>query len=390
MAKNPKMVICRNCNNPISEKARICPFCGAKNKKSSFGKVFFLILVIVAIVGVIGTHGFKKREEKIIWNDFELSSMLPEPKSNIGELVADSEERFCIYIYKTSRNEYKDYLAECEKSGYSVESEKDETHYGAWNEDGYKLSLWYIDSDERMQVELETPMEMDELQWPTSGVAAMLPVPKSTVGTIQSESSDRFYVYVGDTPIEEYNAYVNECSEKGFSVDYEKGETYYRADHADGCHISLSYQGNSVMSVEIEKSKDDGVAAAGNEPTDEAESDEAESIVEGEEDMPDTEGTATENENAELVNDMRPEFKEAMDSYESFYNEYCDFLKKYAENPSDLTLLAEYADMMSEAAEMDKKFGEWEDGDLNEAELSYCLEVEARIAKKLADTVQAE
>ncbi len=385
MAKNPKMVICRNCNNPISEKARICPFCGAKNKKSSFGKVFFLILVIVAVIGVVGTRGFKKRGVKIIWNDFELSSMLPEPKSNIGKLVADSEEHFCIYIYKTSRNEYKDYLAECEKSGYSIESEKDETHYGAWNEEGYKLSLWYVDNDERMQVELEAPMEMGELQWPTSGVAATLPVPKSTVGTIQSESSDRFYVYVGDTPIEEYNAYVNECSEKGFSIDYEKGETYYRANHADGYHISLSYRGNSVMSVEVEKSKEDDASSVEN-----GSADEEESVVEEKEDTPDTEGVATENENAELVNGMRPEFKEAMDSYESFYNEYCDFLKKYSENPADLTLLAEYADMMSEAAEMDKKFGEWEDGDLNETELSYCLEVEARIAKKLADTVQAE
>ena len=385
MAKNPKMVICRNCNNPISEKARICPVCGAKNKKSSFGKIFLLILVLVVVIGVFGMHRFKKRGEKFSWSGFELSSMLPEPKSNVGELVTDSEERFCIYIYETSRNEYKDYLAECEKSGYSVESEKDETHYGAWNEEGYKLSLWYTDNDERMQIELEAPMEMGELQWPTSGVAALLPVPKSTTGTIQSESSDRFYAYIGDTPIEEYNAYVDECSEKGFSVDYEKGDTYYRADNADGYHISLNYQGNSIMSVEIEKSKEDDVSPAGNEASDEekpAEEEKEETFA--------TEGAAAGNEDAELVDGMHPEFKEAMDSYESFYNEYCDFMKKYAENPADLTLLAEYGDMMSEAAEMDKKFADWEDGDLNEAELSYCLEVEARVAKKLAEVVQVE
>ena len=69
MAKNPKMVICRNCNNPISEKAKICPVCGAKNKKSSFGKIFLLILVFVVVIGVFGMHRFKKRGEKITWND---------------------------------------------------------------------------------------------------------------------------------------------------------------------------------------------------------------------------------------------------------------------------------------------------------------------------------
>lgn len=33
---------------------------------------------------------------------------------------------------------------------------------------------------------------------------------------------------------------------------------------------------------------------------------------------------------------LRPEFKEAMDAYEDFYGEYCDFMVKYKENPSDI------------------------------------------------------
>lgn len=41
----------------------------------------------------------------------------------------------------------------------------------------------------------------------------------------------------------------------------------------------------------------------------------------------------------ELVDGLRPEFKEAMDSYEAFYDEYCAFMKKYMKNPTDLKLL---------------------------------------------------
>lgn len=41
----------------------------------------------------------------------------------------------------------------------------------------------------------------------------------------------------------------------------------------------------------------------------------------------------------ELVDGMRPEFKEEMDNYEAFYDEYCDIMKKYVENPSDRNYL---------------------------------------------------
>lgn len=69
------------------------------------------------------------------------------------------------------------------------------------------------------------------------------------------------------------------------------------------------------------------------------------------------------DENEELVDGMRPEFKEAMDSYEAFYDEYCNIMKKYAENPSDMKLLADYTDMLTKAAEMAKKFDAWENSD---------------------------
>ena len=59
MSKNPKMVICRNCNTAIPKKAKICPSCGAKNKKPFYKKAWFIILVIIAVIGVIGSIGGK-------------------------------------------------------------------------------------------------------------------------------------------------------------------------------------------------------------------------------------------------------------------------------------------------------------------------------------------
>ena len=94
------------------------------------------------------------------------------------------------------------------------------------------------------------------------------------------------------------------------------------------------------------------------------------------------------NVNEELVDGMRPEFKEAMDSYEAFYDEYCDIIKKYMANPSDLGLLASYTDMLSQAAEMSKKFEVWEDNEMNDEELKYFLDVNNRVTKKLLEVYE--
>ena len=82
---------------------------------------------------------------------------------------------------------------------------------------------------------------------------------------------------------------------------------------------------------------------------------------------------------------IRPEFKEAMDSYEAFFDEYIDFMNRYKENPTNTELLMQSADMLTKEAKMLKEFDDWEkSGDMTTAETAYYLEVHARIYEKLA------
>ncbi len=78
-------------------------------------------------------------------------------------------------------------------------------------------------------------------------------------------------------------------------------------------------------------------------------------------------------------------FKETMDSYEAFFDEYIAFMKKYKENPSDLTLLGEYSEMMSKYSDYMDKMREIDTGSLSEADLAYYTEVHTRITNKLAE-----
>lgn len=87
----------------------------------------------------------------------------------------------------------------------------------------------------------------------------------------------------------------------------------------------------------------------------------------------------------DLVDGMRPEFKEAMDAYEAFYKEYCELLKKYTANPTDFSILGKYADMLTKIDEVDKAFEKWDESDLNSEELKYYLDVNNRVLKMLVD-----
>lgn len=82
---------------------------------------------------------------------------------------------------------------------------------------------------------------------------------------------------------------------------------------------------------------------------------------------------------------LRPDFKAAMDSYETFMDEYITFMKKYKKNPNDLGLIMQYATFMGEYSEFVEDFEKWNSEDLNDAELAYYLEVQARVTKKLTE-----
>lgn len=351
-----------------------------KEKKPFYKKWWFIILAIIVIFSTINSIKNNK-VEKINWNsDIELAEMLPEPKSNKAEIISNSDSYTTVYIHKTTKEDYNKYQSECENKGYNLEIDKNERSYYAFNSEGYKLSLYYYEDDSEMHITLDAPMEMNTIQWPTSELAQLLPVPKSTIGKFSTDTSDRLFVYVGNTSLEDYNTYVNECSQKGFSVDYDKNEKYYYAYDANGNKLSLHYTGGNTMTIEIakaEKTSTDTNQTTTQEPN-KTETSEKETS-----DKP-------KDTSSNLVDGMRPEFKEAMDSYEKFMNDYCDFMKKYANsNGSDLTLLADYADYMSKYSQFVSDFEKWDsDTEMNNKETLYYIDVQTRINKKLIEVAQ--
>ena len=82
---------------------------------------------------------------------------------------------------------------------------------------------------------------------------------------------------------------------------------------------------------------------------------------------------------------LSPEFKKTMDDYEAWFDHYCEVMKKYQENPSDLELMSEVTDLLSEETTMLEQMEKMDQSDMNTAELAYYLEVTARIEKNLLE-----
>jgi hypothetical protein len=87
-------------------------------------------------------------------------------------------------------------------------------------------------------------------------------------------------------------------------------------------------------------------------------------------------------------NDIRPDFKAAMDSYEVFFDKYCAFMKKYKESDDPSSLMDEYSEFMKQYADTMSKMNALKTDSLSDAELQYYIEVNNRITQKLLEVTK--
>lgn len=391
-------MICSRCGKEFNGK--FCEHCGApapssaaptpgtypteptptkKKKKPIYKKWWFYVIIAIALIAIIGKFSSGEKSEKIDWSDIILGSQLPEPPKNKGEIHENTAEKLWVDINKISDKQYNDYMEACKAKGFTVDSESDySSSYDAYNAAGYKLSLGYYGSRDQMEIELEKPIEMSAITWPTSKAGKQLPAPKSTTGKFSYENDDGFSVYIGNTSKDDYNSYVKACSDKGFTVNYNKDDNFYDADNNAGWHVSIKYEGNNIMSIDIDAPSESSMAPSASEDTTKpAESKPAQSKP-----------AKTANNDSDMVDGMHRDFKEAMDSYEEFFDEYVAFMKKYENSDNPMSMLSDYTKFMSQYSETMQKLDEWKSKDLNTKEAAYLLDVTNRINKKLLEVAE--
>ena len=103
------------------------------------------------------------------------------------------------------------------------------------------------------------------------------------------------------------------------------------------------------------------------------------------EESPEPEATPEPTEAPLSQSDIRPEFKEYMDSYEAFMDEYIEFMQKYekADSSSAALMLYDYYRLMERYSEFTEKLDAMDESDYTNAEWAYYLEVTNRVNQKL-------
>ena len=256
---------CPNCGTKAKEQSEIVltqipnEFTSKTIKKKPFYFRWWFFGIVVLIVACFDyfIFGFNKGE-MIDWSTIRLNEVLPDPSLSNGEIKDNTKDYLSIIYSKSSMQEYNEYLNKCLEEGYEIDAEESESSYYAFNEDGYHLSLYYDEDEESLSIDLDAPIVMNEIEWPKSELGNILPMPESTYGNVNYEYSDSFSVYIGNTPKDKYAAYVNQCLDYGFNVDYSKGDDYFYAKNSDGWDLSVSYEGYNTMEITISAPVTDG------------------------------------------------------------------------------------------------------------------------------------
>lgn len=337
-------------------------------------KNLHIITTIVALILAfpflaLMNRGYSKEYQNFDWNSIKLHEYLPEPKSNSGDIITNTSESLDIDI-KASESDYSEYVDACIEMGYTVDSDETGSIYSAYNEEGYKLDLMML--TDYYSISLDAPEELGDLEWPDSGIAKMLPVPKSKTGKIKEDTSDSFKALVGDTSENDFKEYVKACKEKGFDVDYSNGDDYYRAKNSKDYSLEVSLSAFNVMKIYLSAPEEETTE----EETSKAESSKAESSKEE---------SSKKEQSSKSSDSVTPEFKKAMDKYEEFFDEYAEFMEKYANSDNPASMMKEYSEYMTKYTETMQAFSECEDEEMTEADSLYYLEVQTRINQKLAN-----
>lgn len=119
-----------------------------------------MLVVLLTLICMLGTSACENDSEleKIVWDDIVLKEYLPEPQSKNIELISNDEKWLCINVKKISEDECYEYISWCENDYlFNVDAENYETSLFAYNQEGYYLSVVYLEDESVLSIDLQSP-----------------------------------------------------------------------------------------------------------------------------------------------------------------------------------------------------------------------------------------
>ena len=226
------------------------------------------------------------------------------------------------------------------------------------------------------------------ITWPDGDVAKKLPALANQKGEVYSDSSDHVSIELCNATRSSFDSYVKDAKKMGFTVDYDKSADIYTAKDAEGNEITVFFMedeedGNTMdITLDAPKSKDNSKAqdSTDGQQTQESQNQQQSQNTQQQEQQSQQNQQSQQSDPSQVSAD----FKASMDSYEQFFDQYVEFMKKYKDSGDSISMLADYTKMMQQYTDTMNKLNAIDQNSLSAADEAYYLEVMGRITQKLA------
>ncbi len=222
-----------------------------------FAVVFFIVgftvlFIIKAQENNSSSLTSESSEVRFNWSDVVLvSAGLPDPSTDKGEITVNTAEELTFRLYGINAGTFNSYVSGCEDKGYSVDPEKSDVTYSAFNSEGYRVSITFDPDESTMSIDVTSPPTLNNIKWPDTPLGGLLPKPEYKNGCINENSEDLLSMDLGGISADKYKDYVAEVKKGGYVYNEDESEKHYSAENEDGYRLTADYKGNNMISVSI-------------------------------------------------------------------------------------------------------------------------------------------
>lgn len=192
-------------------------------------------------------------DEGFAWPDNSLFTVVPKVAFESGKFGKNNDEEIEVFLYSFDKQDFDAYVQQCKEYGFTIDAENSEgetwDRYEAYNNDGYKLQV-AVDNLNELSIWVRIPRSQEDLAWPTSGPAKLLPKLKNCTGEISSDYDWTFSVYVTNMSMDDFNDYIEKCIKKGYVKDY-RSDHYFSADKGENISLTIEYIGYNTVYISI-------------------------------------------------------------------------------------------------------------------------------------------
>lgn len=328
-------------------------------KLKEYKKYFKYVLAIILGI-ILWSLILWNRTPKYKWPE---DMIIPKPYSKYGEVEKYLDGSVNASISKIDSEMFFEYVEALISDGFTIDKKTSNLSFEAFNNDGYKISVSFYDTSEEMTIDLDVPIVFNSTDISNLFNIDLVPEFNLEKVNIKYQRENSFDIYVGNYDLKAYSDYVNKCISKGYTLNFDRNERYFKALNSNGDILIVKYIGFNIIEIDFEKGETNSssnVINSGNENN-----------------------NKSENNNSNKVSTT---FKELMDEYEEFFDKYISFMKKYNSTENiTIDMINDYSEFLKEYSDYMDKLSKAQPKDLTSEDYKYYLEVYTRIIKKIED-----